>query len=170
VAEGDEAMKQSGRARATTGGASEARAGVRAVAHQALGRGGVGLLVAVLALAGCDSPERREARVARNLYEANCATCHGSHRKGEGPQIVPGTDRRAPDLRTLARRWGDPLPRERVAAMIDGREEVAAHGPRPMPVWGDRLYRDWPESQNREQARAGTIDLLVDYIESVQEP
>jgi len=130
----------------------------------------LGALLFLLSPIACDSPERREARVARNLYEANCQPCHGGHADGADPRLVPGTDRRAPDLKTLAQRWGSPLPRERVAQMIDGREHVSAHGPRPIPVWGDTLYQDWPASENREQARAGTIDLLVSFIESIQQP
>jgi mono/diheme cytochrome c family protein len=141
----------------------------RVAGWRTIGARAVALLFLLSAVA-CDSPERREDRVARNLYEANCAACHGSHSRGEEPQIVPGTERLAPDLKTLAQRWGSPLPRERVAAMIDGREQVKAHGPRPMPVWGDKLYEGWPEGENREQARAGTIDLLVGYIESIQQP
>jgi len=128
------------------------------------------LLLFLLPVIGCDSPERRQARVARNIYEGNCAACHGNYSKDEGPRIVPGTETRAPDLRTLAQRWGSPLPRVRVAAVIDGREDVRAHGPRPMPVWGDKLYEGWAASDNREEARAGTIGLLVDYIESIQQP
>jgi hypothetical protein len=116
---------------------------------------------------GCDDSDRRRIRVATNVFDANCSSCHGHIEAGEGPKVVPGTDLQAPDLRTLARRWGT-LDRERIARFIDGRADVAAHGPRTMPVWGERLYSDWPASDNRELARAGTIELLVDYLESVQ--
>ncbi|MGH0037058.1 MAG: c-type cytochrome [Myxococcota bacterium] len=129
---------------------------------------GLGGVCAIALTAACDSPERREARTARAIYEANCAVCHGSRRGDEGPRIVAGTGRTAPDLRTLERRLGSPFPRERVAEYIDGRADVEAHGPRDMPVWGDRLYADWPEGDDREAARAGTISLLVDYLESIQ--
>lgn len=126
-------------------------------------------VLAVLALgAACDSPERRETRTAKAIYEANCAVCHGSQRHGDGPRFVDAEGRPAPDLRTIEQRLGSPFPRDLVAAFIDGRQDVAAHGPRDMPVWGDRLYEDWPAGENREAARAGTIGLLVDYIESIQ--
>jgi mono/diheme cytochrome c family protein len=131
---------------------------------------GVGLAAVVVALAAasCDSPERREARTAKAIYEANCAVCHGSRIHHEDPQVVEATGEVAPDLRTLERRLGPPFPRAYVTAIIDGRVDVAAHGPRAMPVWGDRLYADWPAGEDREKARAGTIELLVDYIESIQ--
>lgn len=49
---------------------------------------------------------------------------------------------RAPPLasRTSARRGvgsREELPEETVTRFVDGREEVAAHGPREMPLWGD---------------------------------
>jgi mono/diheme cytochrome c family protein len=124
-------------------------------------------LAAAIVLLGCDSPERREARTGRALYEANCAKCHGRIGRGEGPTAA-GEALGAHDLRTLTRRLGPPCPRSLVAAFIDGREDVAAHGPRDMPAWGDVFYRGWPEGSDREAARAGNIALLVDYLESVQ--
>ena len=102
------------------------------------------------------------------MPNANCSACHGRIEAGEPPQTIPDLEVQPPDLRTLARRWGLPLDRDRMTRHIDGRADVAAHGPRTMPVWGDRLYADWPESENREAARAGTIELLVEYLETVQ--
>ena len=122
----------------------------------------------LLAAAACDDSQDRRARVARNIFNANCSGCHGSIEAGEPPRTLPGVEVQPPDLRTLARRWGLPLDRERMTRYIDGRADVAAHGSRTMPVWGDRLYADWPQSDNREAARAGTIELLVEYLETVQ--
>jgi hypothetical protein len=47
------------------------------------------------------------------------------------------------DLRKLSDKYGTPLSIKRVAAFIDGRQAVAAHGPREMPVWGNRFYDIW---------------------------
>ncbi len=116
----------------------------------------------------CDSPERRRARVGLAIFEANCAPCHGSRGGGAGEPTVVIGGIAVPDLRTLGQRVGRPLPTEVIAEYIDGRAAVEAHGPRSMPVWGDRLYADWPDSGSREEARAGTIALLVEYLESIQ--
>ena len=53
-------------------------------------------------------------------------------------------------------------------AVIDGREMVATHGPREMPVWGDTFV--WPEEDSPER-RAEVqrkIDGLVTLLESMQ--
>jgi mono/diheme cytochrome c family protein len=131
--------------------------------------GGSAILVAagaVLAL-GCESQEEYRLRVARDVFDRKCAECHGSS-KGEGPRLVEGTGAPAPDLRKLSLECGSPLPREELAKFIDGRSDVAAHGPRAMPVWGEALYDNLPENPTVEEMRAGTIDLLLDYLDTIQ--
>jgi mono/diheme cytochrome c family protein len=105
--------------------------------------------------------------VAQDVFDRNCAPCHGSS-KGEGPQFVESFGGPAPDLRQLWRKFGSPLPREALAAFIDGRLDVQSHGPREMPVWGDDLYRNLPQGDSVEDMRAGTIAMLLDYLETVQ--
>lgn len=72
-------------------------------------------------------------------YESNCASCHGLSGKGDGP-LSESLRTKAADLTTLAKRNDGVFPAQRVYEIIDGRQEVAAHGPRAMPVWG-RDYR-----------------------------
>jgi len=159
-------MQRDGRGAAAAVAPRVPRRAIRRVWHA------VALILALAlgpGVTACGKGQSREMRVAKVLFDANCSRCHGRYDRGEGPRIVPGTDIRAPDLRTLSQRMGRPLPHEKVAAYIDGRDDVAAHGPREMPVWGEKLYADWPDSESREEARAGTIDLLVEYIESIQE-
>ncbi|MDJ0849974.1 MAG: cytochrome c [Myxococcota bacterium] len=104
----------------------------------------------------------------RELYVSYCASCHGLDGRGGGPRaaelMVP-----PPDLTRLHERYGNPLPRERVAAFIDGRENVEAHGPREMPVWGERFFEGDPgPPRGVESARRRTIDVLVDYLQALQ--
>lgn len=76
------------------------------------------------------------------------------------------------DLTKIAARNGGSFPRTRIARIIDGREELSAHGEREMPVWGD-----WFELEATSQvgdSRDSTavkkrIDDLVDFLESIQE-
>jgi mono/diheme cytochrome c family protein len=68
-------------------------------------------------------------------YEANCMVCHGAKGKGDGPYMTY-LGKPPADLTTLARRNGGIFPVDRAYRIIDGREELKAHGPREMPIWG----------------------------------
>lgn len=69
-------------------------------------------------------------------YLANCAVCHGT--SGNGAGFYEGLLTRKPsDLTVLARANGGVFPYQRVYEVIDGRRDVAAHGPRDMPIWGN---------------------------------
>jgi hypothetical protein len=101
------------------------------------------------------------------MYERYCASCHGVSGKGDGP--VAQSLRRSPaDLTTLAKRAGDRFDEARVLAIIDGRRQVAEHGPREMPVWGEVF----DEARRRQLYTRYTSllqsRLLVDYLRSLQ--
>jgi hypothetical protein len=85
-----------------------------------------------------------------------------------GPGGVTGRRPEAPALDALAARFGSPLRRDELAAFIDGRRELPAHGTREMPVWGVRLYEGFPKSPGTETVREGTVEMIVEYLESVQ--
>jgi hypothetical protein len=89
------------------------------------------------------------------------------HGDGRGPVSRALTFRPA-DLRELFRRYGTPLDRERLEAVIDGRTEVAAHGDRDMPVWGERFDLP-PDDVSRERTITERIAELRAYLESIQQ-
>lgn len=105
------------------------------------------------------------------LYARHCGSCHGAAGKGDGP--LAATLKRPPsDLTTLARRNGGKYDEVAVMAVIDGRRDVAEHGPRDMPVWGAVFFEQeeargegWPEYTALLHGRA-----LVDYVASLQQP
>lgn len=68
-------------------------------------------------------------------YDSNCASCHGLKGKGDGP-LRPFLTKSPADLTTLSKRNAGIYPFHAVYAIIDGRQDVAAHGPGDMPVWG----------------------------------
>lgn len=147
-----------------------------AVSERPVGRRRTGASACALSLAaiaplalGCESQEEYRLGVGRDVFDRKCAECHGSSR-GEGPQFVDGYGGPAPDLRELANEYGSPLPRDQLARFIDGRSDVAAHGTREMPVWGETLYDNLPDNATVEEMRAGTIELLLDYLETIQTP
>jgi len=101
------------------------------------------------------------------LYQQYCASCHGVWADGEGV-LKPVLVAKPTNLRTLARRQGAPLDRERLAEVIDGRKPIVAHGSREMPVWGKRLgegvYTPVPDMRKRSM-----VMVIVDYLEAIQE-
>ena len=133
-----------------------------------------GMLVSLAAVAfiasACGRREMsREDRqeLGKTLYERYCASCHASV-PGEAAPVAPALRRQPPDLTRLTERLGRPLAREDLASFIDGRREVAAHGTREMPVWGRRLYEDYPQTPGTDVVREGTIALILDYLETIQ--
>jgi len=94
------------------------------------------------------------------LYSRYCSSCHGVDADGHGP-VASVLTRSPTDLRHLGERYGRPLATDRIARRVDGRDEVAAHGSREMPVWGERFRA--PEGSIDPRIRA-----IVDYLDSVQ--
>ena len=99
------------------------------------------------------------------LFFNHCAACHGDAAEGGGP-VAAAMRVTVPNLRTLATRNDGAFPAEAVRAYIDGRESVAAHGDRQMPVWGD-VFRG-PEQGTSERTVRRRIDALVQFIETLQ--
>ena len=124
---------------------------------------------ALLAL-GCASqklPTHAE-RVAKGheLYLTYCVSCHGAD--GNGGPIAPYLSPPPRDLREIALRQGGVFPRARVEGWIDGREAVAAHGPREMPVWGYSFREEMELDENTEANVHERVALLVEYLSSIQ--
>jgi mono/diheme cytochrome c family protein len=99
------------------------------------------------------------------LFRTHCATCHGAGARGDGP--LAGQLRRVPpDLTKYTARNGGVFPSERVNRIIDGRD-VASHGDRTMPVWGD-AFRSSRDGLTAESVKA-RIDAIVKYLQGIQE-
>lgn len=107
-------------------------------------------------------------------YQSHCVVCHGADGKGNGPyaELLKVS---LPDLTTLAKRNGGVFPAERVASVIDGREVVAAHGTRDMPIWGYEYSKSaidyWRDFYGKADADAFVkrrVDELSAYLKSLQ--
>jgi mono/diheme cytochrome c family protein len=130
----------------------------------------VAALLAVAAAGAAVAGER--ASIGAREYTANCAVCHGAGGKGDGPYATSLTVK-VPDLTVLTKNNGGVFPANKVFSLIDGRAEVAGHGPREMPVWGEdylsqagRQYDDYPI--NREAFVRGRILALIDHLYQLQ--
>ena len=86
-------------------------------------------------VAGAQGPDR-----GKNEYLSTCEPCHGATGKGDG-LTAKHLAKRPADLTKLSESNGGRFPVVRVFEEIDGRLDVALHGPRDMPVWGDRYKR-----------------------------
>jgi mono/diheme cytochrome c family protein len=99
------------------------------------------------------------------LFATYCATCHGTSAHGDGP-LAAQLRRVPPDLTKYTARNGGVFPSDRVNRIIDGRD-IASHGSREMPVWGDVFTRS--RDQLTDDAVKARIDAIVKYLERIQQ-
>jgi mono/diheme cytochrome c family protein len=108
------------------------------------------------------APSTLPTDAGSRLFGTYCATCHGPTGRGEG-RLAAQLRRDVPDLTKFTARNGGVFPRERVHRIVDGRD-VASHGDREMPVWGDAFRSSRPGETARDR-----IDAIVTYLEGIQE-
>jgi mono/diheme cytochrome c family protein len=105
--------------------------------------------------------QQTKAGDAGTMYTTYCAVCHGKEGKGDGPAAKALTKTPA-DLTKLSARNGGTFPGVKVRRYIEGLDDVAAHGTRDMPMWGD-LFR----SLNRDTAQI-RVEALAEYLQAMQ--
>ncbi len=128
---------------------------------------------ALLAVPGLALAAQKD--IGAQEYDANCAVCHGATGKGDGA-FAAVLKTPVPSLRVLSKNNGGVFPFKRVYQAIDGRELVAAHGPRDMPIWGDAYDAEaitkhgqyYGELYADGLIRARILALIA-YINSLQE-
>ena len=118
-------------------------------------------LTAVLA---SDADSAARGAVTYRIY---CSNCHGAAAKGDG-RLAKSLVRKPADLTQLARKNAGVYPADEVREYIDGRKDVAEHGERDMPVWGESFQKG--EGKDAEKAAAAKLDDLVAYLASIQAP
>ena len=128
----------------------------------------LGTLTVAARTAESELSRTEQAARGKVTYRVYCRSCHGVEGHGDGT-LAPLLKVPVPDVTTLARRAGGEFPEDRVTAAIDGREEVAAHGPRDMPVWGDALGSADDENGRDEGEVRQKIRELVAFLASIQE-
>ena len=135
-------------------------------------------LAAILAFAQAGTAYAQEGQerfvATADEFRNSCASCHGEDGRGAGFLTRIFRDVDPGDLTQLSKNNEGVFPLERVFEVIDGRKEVAAHGERKMPVWGDRymvqsMTRLGPDPMNDFVVRKRVLELVY-YIQSIQEP
>jgi len=120
------------------------------------------------------------ADVGKIEYQSSCASCHGLDAKGDGP-MSKELKKRPADLTVLAKKNSGVFPLNSVYRIIDGRDAIASHGTREMPVWGYRfvppqhldlkLADDYVYSPptSPEPVVHARILAVIDYLSRIQE-
>ena len=122
-----------------------------------------------------------EDTIGADEYRISCLSCHGVGGRGNGP-LAEFLTVKPTDLTMLAKNNGGQYPNLkaghypflRVYQVIDGRADVAVHGERAMPVWGNRYLAQQPGGVSSyggdyEKVVRGRILELVYYIQSIQQ-
>jgi len=100
----------------------------------------------------------------KEMYLQYCASCHGTTGKGDGPAAV--ALKAAPsNLATLSARNNGAFPEIKVSRIIEGSDELAAHGSRDMPTWGQVFHQ-----MEGSGAATGKLRVanLTGYLKSLQ--
>ncbi len=108
-------------------------------------------------------PKPAPALSGSDLFYNNCAACHGTDGKGNGPMGQVLTIRPA-DLTIIAKNTGGKFPAAKIYQLIDGRNpDVRGHGGPDMPVWGEVFAVRGNAASAKDR-----INALVKYIETLQ--
>ncbi|HUI79777.1 MAG TPA: c-type cytochrome [Bryobacteraceae bacterium] len=98
----------------------------------------------------------------KTMFHEYCAVCHGDDGKGNGP--AADALKKAPaDLTQIARKNGGAFPEVKVQRIITGADDVAAHGNRAMPIWGN-IFR----SLSGQEGETLRVNALMKYVEGLQ--
>ncbi len=132
---------------------------------------GLALIVYLGLLDVALSDELQDAIVAgKKEYMRSCALCHGDSGKGDGVYasklIVKPTN-----LRILQQQNNGIFPARDVFRIIEGSDDRKLHGPRAMPVWGDRFDHEsvlYVDDRFTKTFVRGRIFELILYLEEIQ--
>jgi mono/diheme cytochrome c family protein len=117
---------------------------------------------------GNKTPSGDFENIGHRFYVTYCSACHGMEGRGDGP-VAPDLRTPPADLTQIAKRRGGQFPVADIAAYIDGRADVRAHGNRDMPVWGERFGEQVGGGSLGEEVVRGNLLILVNYIQSIQQ-
>ena len=101
-------------------------------------------------------------------FQNHCAVCHGVDASGNGVMSKFLTLPPA-NLTQLSKKYGGKFPFWQVYRIIDGGDDVRAHGLSQMPVWGPRFRAEsGGNDPGAKSQAAGRILSLVFYLRHIQ--
>ena len=128
------------------------------------------LFVACMSLTACANRQCLDTSGTASgaaLFRINCAGCHGTNARGNGP-IAEFINAPVPDLTRISARNGGEFPTERIFQVIDGQSGGSVHGVRHMPVWGYEFFGSEPDDAKAHLDATRKVDRLVMYLRTVQ--
>ncbi len=135
---------------------------------------GTAVLVSGLIVGPALGYAQQSQDIGKEEYAVSCAGCHGTGGKGDGP-LAAQLKTPPADLTTIQKKNTGVFPFDRVYDVVDGREAVAAHGPREMPVWGNWYTTQaagvsfgFGTPQELESFARGRIIALIGYVYTLQ--
>lgn len=134
-----------------------------------------GVTLALASGAGLAGAQAQATDIGKYEFETYCAVCHGKDAKGGGPFSMLLT-KKVPDLSVLSKANNGVFPFARAYEVIDGTTEIAGHGNREMPVWGDHYLQKVPgqlgplySPTDSASFVRGRILALVGYLSTLQQ-
>jgi mono/diheme cytochrome c family protein len=112
-------------------------------------------------------PQELIVLIGRGYYREYCRSCHGADGVGNGP-AARALARQPADLTRIAERRKGTFNSVEVAALIDGRIDIPAHGSREMPVWGSVFSKEAGDDSLGDEIVRGRLLMLVEYLRSIQ--
>jgi mono/diheme cytochrome c family protein len=106
-----------------------------------------------------------KAESGADMFKTYCAACHGPDGKGNGPaasalKVAP------PNLTLLKQKNRGKFPALKVTHILEGAEEIHAHGSSDMPLWGPIFHSLDGTNTALTKLR---ISNVTGYIESIQQ-
>jgi len=128
------------------------------------------LFVACISLTACANRQCLDTSGTASgaaLFRINCAGCHGTDARGNGP-IAEFINAPVADLTRIAVRNGGEFPTARIFQVIDGQSGSNVHGERHMPVWGYEFFGADPDDAKAHLDATQKVDRLVMYLRTIQ--
>ena len=130
------------------------------------------VLIISLSLMEIGISEELEDTIAagKQEYSRSCAICHGDSGKGDGV-YAPKLLVKPSNLTLLQKENNGKFPIREIFLMIEGREGAKYHGPREMPILGDRFDHEsvlFVDSRFKRTFVRGRIFELLLYLEEIQ--
>jgi mono/diheme cytochrome c family protein len=122
-------------------------------------------------LAGQTSPQVKKAPVketspasGKEMCIQYCASCHGKDGKGDGPaasalKVAPS------NLATLSARNNGTFPEIKISRIIEGNDDLAAHGSRDMPTWGQVFHQMEGAGPATEKLRVANLTACLKSLQ-----
>ncbi|MCK4712870.1 MAG: cytochrome c [Marinosulfonomonas sp.] len=131
--------------------------------------------IAAVGLAVLLTSEAQAISLGEFEYRNSCVQCHGVLGKGDGPVSGFMSGAVPSDLSLLQKSNGGIFPVASVYSIIEGEDQIGAHGTRDMPMWGSRYrYRVAADIDSSFSPEATDLYVrtrilsLIEYLSTLQ--